>query len=82
MFIFAMQHGMIWIGLGLMPGNNSSKGSPDDLNRIGGFAGAMAQSNVDAGPEAAPPESDRLTAEHLGRRIAEMAARRISPQAA
>jgi multimeric flavodoxin WrbA len=76
MFIFAMQHGMIWVGLGLMPGNNSGKGGPEDLNRIGGFAGAMAQSNVDAGPDAAPPESDRRTAEHLGRRVAEMAARR------
>lgn len=82
MGIFAMQHGMIWIGLGLMPGNNSSKGSPADLNRIGGFAGAMAQSNIDAGPEAAPPESDRLTAEHLGRRVAEMAARQHVPTAA
>ncbi|MEK7244534.1 MAG: flavodoxin family protein [Pseudomonadota bacterium] len=75
MFVFAMQHGMIWVGLGLMPGNNSSKGSPDDLNRLGSYAGAMAQSNVDAGPETAPPESDRRTAEHLGRRVAEMAAR-------
>jgi multimeric flavodoxin WrbA len=82
MFIFAMQHGMVWVGLGLMPGNNSSKGSSADLNRMGGFAGAMAQSNIDAGPEAAPPESDRLTAEHLGRRVAEMAARRNLPQAA
>ncbi len=75
MFVFAMQHGMIWVGLGLMPGNNSSKGTPDDLNRIGGYAGAMAQSNVDAGPDVAPPASDRRTAEHLGRRVAETAAR-------
>lgn len=82
MFIFAMQHGMIWVGLGLMPGNNSSKGSPEDLNRIGGFAGAMAQSNVDVGPDVAPPQSDRLTAEHLGRRVAEMTARRNAPKAA
>ncbi|MEK7820665.1 MAG: flavodoxin family protein [Pseudomonadota bacterium] len=82
MFVFAMQHGMVWVGLGLMPGNHDSKGTPEDLNRLGGFAGAMAQSNTDAGPEIAPPESDRRTAEHLGRRVAEMAARWNPPPSA
>lgn len=71
----AAQHGMIWVPLGLLPGNNSSKGSPNDLNRLGSFLGAMSQSNIDQGPEAAPPESDRKTGEHLGRRVAELAAR-------
>jgi multimeric flavodoxin WrbA len=75
LMIFAMQHGMIWIGLDLLPGNNSSKSAVTDLNRIGSFAGAMAQSNVDQGPDVAPPEADRKTASHLGRRVAEMAAR-------
>ncbi|HEX9461670.1 MAG TPA: flavodoxin family protein [Alphaproteobacteria bacterium] len=73
--IFAMQHGMIWIGLDLMPGNNNSKGSVQDLNRLGSFLGAMAQSNVDVGPDQAPIESDRKTAEYLGRRVAEFAHR-------
>ncbi len=68
--IFAMQHGMVWVGLDLLPGNNSSKGSTSDLNRLGSFIGAMAQSNSDAPPEEAPIESDRKTAEHLGRRVA------------
>ncbi len=70
LFVFAMQHGMVWVGLDLLPGNNSSKGSVEDLNRLGSFAGAMAQSNADAPPEEAPIKSDRLTAEHLGRRVA------------
>lgn len=73
--LFAMQHGMVWIGLGLLPGNNTSKGSPDDLNRLAGFIGAMAQSNADAPPDVAPSASDRATAEHLGRRVAEAALR-------
>lgn len=73
MFIFAMQHGMIWVGLGLLPGNNTSKGSVNDLNRLGAFAGAMAQSNGDQGPDVVPPEADLKTAEHLGRRVAELA---------
>jgi multimeric flavodoxin WrbA len=81
--IFAMQHGMIWVGLDLMPGNNSSKGGVGDLNRLGGFLGAMAQSNVDASPEQAPIESDRKTAEYLGQRVAELTQRvALVPQAA
>ncbi len=74
-FIFAMQHSMIWVGLDLLPGNHSSTGSINDLNRLGGFAGAMAQSNIDQGPDVAPPEADRKTAEMLGKRVAEMALR-------
>lgn len=68
--VFAAQHSMIWVGLGLMPGNNNSKGSVNDLNRIGSFMGAMAQANVDEGPDAGPIPSDLLTAEHLGERVA------------
>jgi NAD(P)H dehydrogenase (quinone) len=75
MALFAAQHGMIWVGLDLMPGNSGSKGSVHDLNRLGSWLGAMAQSNVDEGPEVAPLESDLRTASHLGRRVAEIAAR-------
>ncbi|MDR3424826.1 MAG: flavodoxin family protein [Alphaproteobacteria bacterium] len=73
--IFAAQHSMIWVSLGLMPGNNSSKGSVEDLNRLGSFLGAMAQSNTDQGSENAPIPSDLKTAEHLGKRVATLAAR-------
>ena len=79
--VFAMQHGMIWVGLDLMPGNNNSKGSVEDLNRLGSFMGAMAQSNVDQGPDVAPIDSDRKTAEYLGKRVAEFA-HRLVPLAA
>jgi NAD(P)H dehydrogenase (quinone) len=73
--LFAMQHGMIWVGLGLLPGNHTSAGSPEDLNRLAGFLGAMAQSNADQGADLVPPAADRRTAEHLGRRVAEAAQR-------
>ena len=72
---FAAQHGMIWINLNLLPGNNSSTGSVDDLNRLGACLGAMAQSNIDQGPEECPPEADLATARHLGQRVAECALR-------
>lgn len=70
---FAAQHGMIWVSLGLMPGNNNSKGSVTDLNRLGSFLGAMAQSNADEGPDKGPIASDLETAKHLGRRVAALA---------
>lgn len=74
MMIYANQHGMIWVGLGMLPGNNHSKGSLDDLNRLGSFSGAMAQANADEGADAMR-ESDLKTAEALGRRVAEMCLR-------
>lgn len=77
---FAMQHGMVWVGLGLPPGNNTSTGSPEDLNRLGGFLGAMSQADADVPPEVAPTGSDLRTAEYLGRRVAEAAQRWLTGQ--
>ncbi|MFF5422822.1 MULTISPECIES: flavodoxin family protein [unclassified Streptomyces] len=65
----AGQHGMTWINLGLKPGWNSSVGSENDLNRLGFFSGAGAQTPSDLGPEAVH-KADIATAEHLGRRVA------------
>lgn len=72
MALFAAQHGMIWVGLDLFPGR-----STDDKNRIGGWPGAMAQSN-DESPELSPIASDLNTAAYLGRRVAETV-RRLQP---
>ena len=69
--LFAAQHGMHWVNLGLPPANNSTKGSEADLNRLGFWLGAGAQSNIDQAPDAAPPEADLATARHLGQRVAE-----------
>ncbi|GAA4898889.1 flavodoxin family protein [Streptomyces coeruleoprunus] len=70
--ILAAQHGMHWVNLGLKPGWNASTASEYDLNRLGIFAGAGAQSNNDEGPDAVH-KADIATAEHLGRRVAETA---------
>jgi multimeric flavodoxin WrbA len=70
----AVQHGMVWVGLGLPPGNNSSKGSIEDLNRVGASVGAMAQAHADQGVEGIAA-SDYRTFEALGRRVAEAAQR-------
>lgn len=66
MALFAAQHGMIWVGLDLFPGR-----SPADMNRVGGWLGAMAQSN-DESPELSPISSDLDTAAYLGQRVAEI----------
>jgi multimeric flavodoxin WrbA len=71
----AAQHGMLWISLGLAPGNNASTASIDDINRIGGSLGVMAQANADQGGDVAPPEADRETARLLGQRVAGLAVR-------
>ena len=70
----ALQHGMVWVGLGLPPGYNHSKASIEDLNRLGASVGAMAQANADQGIEGIAA-SDFRTMEALGQRVAEAAQR-------
>ena len=77
--VLAAQHGMHWVNLGLHPGWNASDASENDLNRLGFFLGAAAQTNTDQGPEGVH-KADIATAEHLGRRVAETA-KRLTPAA-
>jgi NAD(P)H dehydrogenase (quinone) len=67
--VFAAQHHMYWVSLGLAAGWNSSAGSEHDLNRLGFFLGAAAQTDVDAGTDGLH-RADMRTCEHLGRRVA------------
>ncbi|WP_458316311.1 flavodoxin family protein [Mycolicibacterium brisbanense] len=67
--VFAAQHHMHWVSLGLAPGWNASFSSEADLNRLGFFLGAGAQTNVDANPDQVHP-SDVATCRHLGARVA------------
>ena len=53
--VFAAQHHMHWVNLGLGPGWNSSTGSENDLNRLGFLLGAGAQTDVDANSERVHP---------------------------
>ena len=67
--VFAAQHHMHWVNLGLAAGWNSSAGSEDDLNRLGFWLGAGGQSDVDAGADQVH-SSDVATCRLLGRRVA------------
>ncbi|KAA6213746.1 flavodoxin family protein [Streptomyces albofaciens JCM 4342] len=71
--VLAAQHGMHWVNLGLLPGWNSTTASENDLNRLGIFLGAGAQTDSDRGPDGVH-KADIATAEHLGRRVASQAA--------
>ncbi|MFE5220268.1 MULTISPECIES: flavodoxin family protein [unclassified Streptomyces] len=65
--VLAAQHGMHWVNLDLLPGDTEN-----DLNRLGGWLGAMGQCPGDQGAESMR-KGDLLTAAHLGRRVAEHA---------
>ncbi|MUL82473.1 flavodoxin family protein [Mycobacterium sp. CBMA247] len=67
--IFAAQHHMHWVNLGLGAGWNSAAGSEHDLNRLGFWLGAAAATDVDAGPDQVHP-ADVRTCRHLGQRVA------------
>ncbi|NWK73882.1 flavodoxin family protein [Acinetobacter cumulans] len=63
--LFAMQHGMLWSGLPMMPTGRGTQ----DLNRMSSFLGLMTQSD-NAPVEVTPPSGDLETAlwfgEYLG----------------
>ena len=73
LFTLAMQHSGIWVGTGLMP-SNSKAAQRNDVNYVGSFSGAMAQSPSDAGANEMLP-GDLETARLFGERVAATAAR-------
>ncbi|MBC7483687.1 MAG: flavodoxin family protein [Rhizobacter sp.] len=73
MFTLSQQHSMIWVGTGLMP-SNSKAATRDDVNYVGSFSGAMAQSPSDASPAEMLP-GDLETAKQFGARVAEVASK-------
>ncbi|MGR6973625.1 flavodoxin family protein [Streptomyces cynarae] len=69
----AAQHRMLWVSLGLEPGWNSTTSTEHDLNRLGFWTGAAAQTPMDGDIDTVH-KSDITTAEHLGARVARHAA--------
>ena len=80
LFTLAMQHGGLWVGTGMMPANSKAAGR-NDVNWIGSFAGAMAQSPSDASVDEMLP-GDLETARRFGQRVAEAAERMTQLQEA
>lgn len=78
--INAMQHGMIFVGLGMVPSanrpadmNSIAGPSPEAHNRVGSFIGPMSAS-FQVAPPGAPGKGDLETAELYGNRIAAITA--------
>lgn len=63
--LFAMQHGMLWTGLPLMPTGRNT----EDLNRMSSFLGLMTQSD-NAPADVTPPKGDLETAIWFGEYVA------------
>ena len=73
LFTLAMQHGGVWVGTAIMP-SNSKAAVRNDINYVGSFSGAMAQSPSDASP-AEMVQGDLDTAKLFGKRVADTAAK-------
>ncbi|WP_309683745.1 flavodoxin family protein [Polaromonas sp.] len=73
LFTLAMQHGGIWVSLGVLP-SNSKAAQRNDANYLGAYSGAMAQSPSDAGASEMFP-GDLETARDFGKRVADVAGR-------
>lgn len=73
LIIFAAQLGMIWVPVRILGGNYSTSGSEEDLNRMAGYIGVMAQANIDQTSDLAPPASDIETARIHGHHVASVA---------
>ena len=76
LFHLAMQHGGLWVGNGMLPAN-SKAATRNDVNWIGAYSGAMAQSPSDASA-GDMAQGDLETGRQFGQRVAAVA-RRWSP---
>ncbi len=72
-FTLSQQHGMLWVGTGLMP-SNSKAATRNDLNYVASFSGLMTATPSDASPDEMVP-GDLATARKFGERIAAVGAR-------
>jgi multimeric flavodoxin WrbA len=67
--VFAAQHGMIWVGTGLMPGGTIGS----EINRYGSSLGLMTRTD-NAPAEVTPDAADLETSRLFGARLAQKAA--------
>lgn len=70
MFVFAMQHGMLWVGNPILPEQHSGVPYDEAANRLGSWSGLMAQAGHGAAADAFAP-GDTKTAQMFGRHFAE-----------
>ena len=73
LFTLAQQHGMLWVGTGMMP-SNSKASTRDDINYLSSFAGLATATPADASANEMVP-GDLRTAVLFGKRVRSVAER-------
>lgn len=67
LFTLAQQHGMLWVGTGMMP-SNAKASTRDDVNYLSSFSGLATAAPSDASPDEMSP-GDMRTAFLFGKRV-------------
>ena len=70
MWVFAMQHGMVWVGNPILPEQHAGVAYDEAANRLGSWSGLMAQAGHGAAADAFAP-GDVKTARMFGRHFAQ-----------
>jgi hypothetical protein len=69
MFVFSMQHGMLWVGNPILPEQHTGVPYDEAANRLGSWSGLMAQAGHSAPADSFAP-GDLKTARLFGRHVA------------
>jgi hypothetical protein len=70
MFVFSMQHGMLWVGNPILPEQHAGVPYDDAANRLGSWSGLMAQAGHASAADSFVP-GDIKTARMFGRNFSE-----------
>lgn len=70
MFVFSMQHGMLWVGNPILPEQHAGVPYEEAANRLGSWSGLMAQASHSMSADSFAP-GDVKTARMFGRNVAE-----------
>ena len=79
MFVFAMQHGMVWVGNAILPEQHSGVPYEEAANRLGSWSGLMAQAGHSLHGDTLVP-GDVKTARMFGANIARALVRMTSEE--
>jgi multimeric flavodoxin WrbA len=71
MFVFCMQHGMLWVGNPILPEQHTGIPYDEAANRLGSWSGMMAQAGHSA-PADSFPAGDIKTARMFGKNFSEV----------
>lgn len=81
MFVFGMQHGMLWVGNPILPEQHAGVAYDEAANRLGSWSGLMAQAGHSAPADSFVP-GDIKTARMFGKGFAETLHRVSAPAGA